>query len=440
MKYSIEQLADNVHHHKTKQYFEEVLRSFENENYRSSVVMLYTVVICDLVFKLKDLKEIYGDSKASKILEDLESQKDENPVSSEWENKLIDKSFKEAKILENDVYTHIDTLKKYRNLSAHPVLNSMDILYRPNKELVEALIKNMLEGLLTKHPLFTKNIFKPFMEEIERIKNDFPNEEKLEIYLNSKFFIHFNNELIEYMFKNIWKCVFKKEGENEVRNREINYKVLLIIYKKYKHFLNEYIEKESAFFSEFLDKEITITKLIDFLFQYPEIYRLLQPHTQELLKKRAMNDTQLTVRSVFISDTLKEHFKYISSEIHMNGGRYYNQPFSRTYLLKEQDVTIFYNLAKAEESLNEFYDLMIRHYYHSSTYDGADRTFELCIRPFYKHFSKENFEELLNHVNHNPQCYEGRNRSRNHILLRAAEEVMIDMKLEDLERTYTNII
>ncbi|PJN57585.1 hypothetical protein [Bacillus mycoides] len=383
MEFSIEQLANKIHHHKTKQYFEEVLRSFENENYRSSVVMLYTVVICDLVFKLKDLKEIYGDSKAAKILEDLENQKDENPVSSEWENKLIDKSFKEAKILENDVYTHIDTLKKYRNLSAHPVLNSMDILYRPNKELVEALIKNMLEGLLTKHPLFTKKVFVPFMEEVERIKSDFPNEEKLEIYLNSKFFIHFNNELIEYMFKNIWKCVFQKEGENEVRNREINYKVLLIIYKKYKHFLYEYIGKESAFFSGFLDKEITLTKIIDFLFQYPEVYRLLEPHTQELLKKRAKNDSQSIVRAVFVSDTLKEHFKYVDSEIHMMGGKFYNTPFTRTYLLKELEVTTFYNLAKEEESLNEFYELMIRHYYHSGSYDGAHRSFELCIRPFF---------------------------------------------------------
>ena len=77
---------------------------------------------------------------------------------------------------------------------------------------------------------------------------------------------------------------------------------------------------------------------------------------------------------------------------------------------------------------------MISHYYHSSTYDGADNTFELCIRPFYKYFNKE---QLLNNVNYNPQCYEGRNRSRNHILLKAAEEVMPGI---DLERTYTNII
>ncbi|WP_257133424.1 hypothetical protein [Bacillus wiedmannii] len=109
MDHSIQELAGKIHHHKTKEYFEEVLSSFENGNYRSSVVMLYTVVICDLVFKLRDLKEIHNDTKAEKILEDLEVEKEENPVSPVWENQLIEKSFREAKILENDVYTHIET-------------------------------------------------------------------------------------------------------------------------------------------------------------------------------------------------------------------------------------------------------------------------------------------------------------------------------------------
>jgi hypothetical protein len=74
------------------------MNSFENENYRSSVVMLYTVVICDLVFKLTDLEEIHGDAKAEKILKDLEVKKEENPVSPAWEAELIEKSFKESKI------------------------------------------------------------------------------------------------------------------------------------------------------------------------------------------------------------------------------------------------------------------------------------------------------------------------------------------------------
>lgn len=435
MEYTIQELAENIYHHKSKKYFEEVLNSFENENYRSSVVMLYTVVICDLVFKLTDLEEIHGDAKAEKILRDLEVEKEDNPVSSAWEAELIEKSFKEAKLLENDVYTHVETLKKYRNLAAHPVLNSMDILYRPNKELAESLIKNMLEGLLIKHPLFTKNVFSPFMEEMERIKDDFPTQERLKTYLDSKFFVHFNKELTEYMFKNLWKIVFKNDGEREKRNRKINHDVLLIIYNKYQHILLEYIKKEQAFFSDFLDKESILTKLIDFLSLYPEIYYLLQEHTQELLKNRVGKNTSWLVRGIFISISLKEHFKYIDSKIHSTGG-FYNQPYIQTHFLTRDDVAFFYKIAKEKGILNEFYNLMISHYYHSGSYNGADISFERCIRPFYEEFNKEQFEILLSEANYNPQCYDGKYGNRNKLLLEVSKKVISD---KDVEGTYTNI-
>ncbi|ASS96630.1 hypothetical protein [Peribacillus simplex] len=384
---------------------------------------------------MTDLEEIHGDVKAEKILKDLEVDKEENPVSPGWEAELIEKSFKEAKLLENDVYTHIETLKKYRNLAAHPVLNSMDILYRPNKELTESLIKNMLEGLLIKHPLFTKNVFSPFMDEVERIKNDFPTQERLKTYLESKFFAHFNKELTEYMFKNLWKIVFKNDGEQEKRNRKINHDVLLIIYNKYQNILFEYIKKEPAFFSDFLDKESILTYLIDFLSLYPEVYFLLQEHTQELLKNRVEKNTSWLVRSIFISNSLKEHFKYIDSKIHSTGS-YYNQPYIQTHWLTKDDVAFFNELAKEKGIVNEFYDLMISHYYHTGSYDGADISFERCIRPFYEEFNKEQYETLLSETNYNPQCYDGKYGSRNKILLEVAKKVMPDI---DLEGTYTNI-
>ena len=77
-------------------------------------------------------------------------------------------------------------------------------------------------------------MFSPFMDEIERIKNEFSNTERLKTYLESKFFIHFNKELTEYIFKHLWKAVFKSSSEREKQNREADYKVLLIIYQKKK--------------------------------------------------------------------------------------------------------------------------------------------------------------------------------------------------------------
>ncbi len=431
----IKELAEKIYHHKTKEYFDEVLSSFENENYRSCIVMLYSVVICDLVFKLTDLKEIHNDKKAEKILSDLKAGKEENPVSPEWESKLIEKSFTEAKILENDVYTHIDTLKRYRNLSAHPVLNSMDILYKPNKELAESMNINILEGLLTKPPTLTKNVFSPFMDEIERIKNEFSNTERLKTYLESKFFIHFNKELTEYIFKHLWKAVFKSSSEREKQNREANYKVLLIIYQKYQDTLFDSIKKQASFFSDFLDKEIIITKLIDFLGRYPEVFHTLEDHCKELLKIRVSKDVEKSIKAVFFSDSLKNHLKYIDSLI--NGGNcYYHQPYTHVHTLQTNEVNFLYELAKKEGCINDFYNLMVSHYYHSYSFDTATITFKTCIEPYYKDFNREHFETLLKEANENYQCHGGRNGDRNMELLEPAKKVMPEV---DFEETYGNL-
>lgn len=432
---TIQVLATKIYHQKTKEYFEEVLNTFENGNYRSSIVMLCTVVICDLVFKLKDLEEIHGDAKAAKILEDLNAAKEANPVSPDWENQLIEKSFIEAKLLENDVYTHITTLKRYRNLAAHPVLNSMDILYRPNKEQAESFIKNMLEGLLTKHPLFTKNIFIPFMIEIERIQRDLPTQERLETYLDSKFFVHFNKELTEYIFKNLWKIVFKNNEQREKANRNINYKVLLIIYNKYNDILFDYIKNNADYFSDFLDDDTILANLFNFLAQHPEIYPLFRNHTQEILKNRATKKRNWFIRSSFMSESLKGHFKAIDSKIH-GSGEYYNQPYVHLYYLRREDVELLNELARKEGIISEFYDLMISHYYHSGAFSNADHTFDICIEPFYEEFNKEQFETLLQKVNDNPQCYNGMFGDRNKILLPAAKKVMPNTNIEEI---YTNI-
>ena len=60
---------------KTKEYFKEVISSYSNENYRSAIVMLYSVAICDILFKLEELKDMYNDEVAKEILQNIENSK-----------------------------------------------------------------------------------------------------------------------------------------------------------------------------------------------------------------------------------------------------------------------------------------------------------------------------------------------------------------------------
>lgn len=65
--------ADDIYFSKTKEYFNEVLSNYANGNYRSAVVMLYSVAICDLLFKLQELVDMYNDSVAGDILREVEN-------------------------------------------------------------------------------------------------------------------------------------------------------------------------------------------------------------------------------------------------------------------------------------------------------------------------------------------------------------------------------
>ena len=68
MDFSLDTSAEHIHDKRTKELFREVVSSYEHKNYRSAIVMLYTVVICDLIYKMQDLEDIYQDEKAKDIL------------------------------------------------------------------------------------------------------------------------------------------------------------------------------------------------------------------------------------------------------------------------------------------------------------------------------------------------------------------------------------
>ena len=79
-EYSIEQRAKLIPNKNTKGYFAEVVSCYNSGNYRSAVVMLWSVAVCDLLFKLKELDEIYDDIKAKKILAEIKSRKELNSL------------------------------------------------------------------------------------------------------------------------------------------------------------------------------------------------------------------------------------------------------------------------------------------------------------------------------------------------------------------------
>ena len=137
-EFSLERISEQIHYGKTKAYFQEVLSSYNNGNYRSSVVMLWSVAICDIVYKLQSLIDLYDDSAAKEILREVTAIQNEDYKSSAWEIKLLDDVHEKTFLLDSSEYENLRYLQKQRHLSAHPVLNSERELHSPNKETVRS--------------------------------------------------------------------------------------------------------------------------------------------------------------------------------------------------------------------------------------------------------------------------------------------------------------
>lgn len=78
-EFILDYALENVKSKTTKAYLSEVISLYNNGNYRSAIVVLYSVVIFDLVDKLLVLKDVYSDKNAVDIFNEIEEMQKNNP-------------------------------------------------------------------------------------------------------------------------------------------------------------------------------------------------------------------------------------------------------------------------------------------------------------------------------------------------------------------------
>lgn len=399
--YSIEQSAEMIAHHKTSEYFREVMQSYVNGSYRSAVVMLYSVVVSDLVYKLKELKDLYEDPTAKDILEKVKKKQEAKPESGDWEIFLIGEVEKRTFLLEPIDKLNLDYLRQQRHLSAHPVLTKDDLLSYPNKETVRALMRNMLEGILTKGAVMSTKVFTFLLRDLAEHENFFLDEKSLEKYLESRYLKNINDNLIKEIFKRLWDITFRCQSEECEKSRGVNYKALKIIYRKYQSVLDGYIKTNDSYFSRFeITETLSLEMLYTMLGHFPKIYDLLPDHTQALLEDKANTKWTLKVKAPFLSENLQEHIKTIVEELY---GEKYDD-----YTITLDEKNLLLQWAKEDGCESIFYSLLIKYYINSRSYDIATTRFQSYIEPYLEKFTVEQFAILYEGINGNRQCREHR--------------------------------
>ena len=140
--FSIDDAISNIKNKYTRELFKEVYSSYTIGNYRSAVVMLWSIIVTDLLLKLKDLDNIYDDPKAKEVLKKFKEEQEKNPTSSKWEEKIIDIFQNDFNFFETYESERMRYLQKIRHVSAHPVVDAFDSLFVPTEGSVgECFIK-----------------------------------------------------------------------------------------------------------------------------------------------------------------------------------------------------------------------------------------------------------------------------------------------------------
>lgn len=397
----IDKRKQQIQDSRTREYFEEVLSCYFSGNYRSTVVMLYATVICDIVYKLDELVNVYGDASAQQILDDIKNLQAQNPTSAEWERLLVEKCKDANRVLEIPDYSNVVSLQNLRHLCAHPVINGNQELYRPNADIVLGHIYNMLDGILTKSAYYKKALFNIFLSDIANSKSLFAASKDLENYITAKFLDKLNNVEDEfYFFKSLWKLVFELVDQDCRDNRGVNFTSLRLMVKRHKDIFLVRFENEKAYFG----RHICIgdcrrfRMLVEFFDVYPEFFDKLPEDVKITIDNGIDQNADLKALAIFRANNAIDHIFGVRPE--------------------KEDTASFLSVYLRENinpSLSMDYN--IQHYGRSYSYDAGDSRFTEFIEPYVYQFTLAQLEQIVSCVNENSQLYDRRRARRDNSII-----------------------
>lgn len=399
--YSLELAAEQIQHPRTKEYFKEVLSSYQIGNYRSAVVSLYTVVITDLINKLKDLVDREEDVGAKKILDEIENERKNDTSLSKWETTLVNKVFEQTKLIEAHDKANLDALKTHRNLSAHPAITDDDLLFTPNKETVRAHIRNMLEGILTKPSMFTHHIVEMFISKFptfhEQWSDPFRDEDDVDQYariIYKRYLSHFPDKAIRKLFRTLYKLAYRTSSPEAIQYRTATHDTVKIILKQYPEIVYSSFSEEPGHYSNISsDRQVSIN-LSEIFRESPRLFLLLDGDTQKQINDILSAKLHSYIEAWFLSGSIDEHYDLVLSRIKKG-----KTPLS---------TSVLHNLKRLADSVGDtenYVDIIILSFSLSRSFSEAYELFRQQVRPSLKLFSESDFTKLIVMMNSNSQIY-----------------------------------
>lgn len=422
--YSLENSIEQINSERTKNYFREVSSSYFNGNYRASIVTLYSVVINDILIKLEVLDEIYSDSIAKDILNEIRTFQQAHPNNPDWEKDIIEKVKTRTSLIDNVDYVHIQALKNDRHLCAHPVVDKDDKLYTPNKETVASHIRNMLESLFLKPPILSKKILATILIDIANKKELLIDDESLEKYVKSKYLNNLNPTVEVSIFRDLWKFIYRLDNEDADDNRLINYRVLYFLYKRNTSLCIQKIKSEQEYFSNIRNNEHTINFLIRFLSENEFLYPEFREDVHLLIAKHIEKDISAKTVAWFLSESYLKHLEQVRQWIDDSYGQVF--PFDASGFAYQRLIKIGF----AKGYVKEVTEFIIWRYENAKNYNDGDKVFSYLVYPNLDKFTEEQITDLCEKANSNSQAYGRKRAQEDHKELKKYIEMNINEAFE----------
>lgn len=401
--------TENIYSPQIKEYFREIISSYDNGNYRSAMVMLYSTIVCDLLLKLKELSDVYSDEKAERILEEINRQR-KQANSSAWEWNLIEKIRKETEMLSDSSFAILEHIYSLRNFSAHPAMNEDYELISPSPELTVAYIKQALEDILSKPSVFAQNIVDRMSDDVanrkEQYCTDFP---AFKTYLNKVYFQRMSPKMVTQVFRAFWKFTFQKTADEPFGvNRFVNRKVLEAMLEFYGVDVMKYMADNPSFFSV-VNHEKCIQQACALISLFPHVYSKLDETTQFQIRTYGA-DTEFALLKWFVCCDLKKHIDGLKI---------------KKDTLRKDCLRLFKQICEKQGYPSLFPTFLIQHYSQSASYAAAKDRYYCVIEPFLQFFSKDDFISLIKTINENNQIYDGfTQQSKNDRILEIAKPLL----------------
>ncbi|VVN43980.1 hypothetical protein [Pseudomonas fluorescens] len=417
--FSLEKAADLIHYGKSKDYFREVLSSYYNGNYRSAVVMLWSVAVCDVVYKLQSLIDLYEDASAKKILGDMSEIQRADSKSSAWELQLIDDVYSKTNLIDTAEYENLRYLQKQRHLSAHPILNGERELHSPQKDTVRSLLRCVLEGLLNKSPFYTQHIMGELLADIAESKLVLNSPLKVKRYVESRYLERTTVPVERSLFRSLWKIVFKVENEDCDKNRLINLQALEVIATRNKGSIADWVRGDVDYFSNVASGGQPLDFLIYFLSRNAEIFPLLNAAARMKVEHCVTESDVGKTVGWFVKADLMQHGQDIEAWIKTE---------DPVFSPKQLDALL--GLSDSDEWQERFCNILSTYYASSSGYDQADSRFQVAIPQYIELFNEAALHDLALKVESNSQCYD-RNRARHdYVVIKARIDSLLGSKFD----------